>query len=603
MLRFFTLHNLPWILLWIGLAFLIVTLGVMIRTSWGQSHPLRKCAGLSLLAHLLLLCYATTVEIVTATGGYTHNISVTLVDGAEEGSDDPAAVADDSADPPGVGVVDGKDPPAEAREQPSLPPPLLSAPTAEAIPPAPPLADLPANAEPEKPVADAKPEEKPSEAAPAEDHDASVAKLPEPPDTSADSQWQSGDANTESAPTDTKKSAAASQPMVEVASAPVASRGIPEVYSDRFATDRAELVRRRGGSAESEAAVQAALAWLAANQSADGRWDADRFGAGRETAALGQNRQGAGARADTAMTGLALLAFMGAGNTHKQGPYAKNVQRGLEFLIASQGKDGNLAGESETYAYMYCHGMATFALCEAYAMSGDKRLEGPAKAAINYTLGGQIKATGGWRYRQIESPGEQGDTSQLGWQWMSLKSAEMADIDVPPAAREGVARFLGIVSSGASGGKASYRLGERPTRTMTAEALVCREFLGMPRENPAAEEAANFVLEELPGAGKINMYYWYYATLGMYQLQGPKWDRWNQAMQNTLVPKQRTDGEAAGSWDPECIWGGYGGRVYSTAMSALCLEVYYRYLPVYRSSQVRSRSSAQSVSRRLIMRV
>ncbi len=378
--------------------------------------------------------------------------------------------------------------------------------------------------------------------------------------------------------------AAESQPMVEVASAPIASRGVPDAYADRFAADRAELVRRRGGSAESEAAVQNALQWLADNQSADGRWDADRYGAGHETAALGQNRQGAGARADTAMTGLALLAFLGAGNTHQHGDYAKNVRRGLEFLIASQGSDGNLAGQAETYAYMYCHGMATFALCEAYAVSGDKRLEGPAKAAINYTLGGQIKATGGWRYRQIESPGEQGDTSQLGWQWMSLKSAEMAGIDVPPAAREGVARFLTRVSSGPSGGKASYRPGERATRTMTAEALVCREFLGMPRTNPAADEAANFVLEELPGSSKINLYYWYYATLGMYQLQGPYWDRWNQAMQNTLVPRQRTDGEAAGSWDPECIWGGYGGRVYSTAMSALCLEVYYRYLPLYRSN-------------------
>ncbi len=284
------------------------------------------------------------------------------------------------------------------------------------------------------------------------------------------------------------------------------------------------------------------------------------------------------------MTGLALLAFLGAGNTHQHGDYAKNVRSGLEFLIANQGSDGNLAGQAETYAYMYCHGMATFALCEAYAMSGDKRLEGPAKAAINYTLGGQIKATGGWRYRQIESPGEQGDTSQLGWQWMSLKSAEMAGIDVPPATRDGVARFLTRVSSGPSGGKASYRPGERATRTMTAEALVCREFLGMPRTNPATDEAANFVLEELPGTNKTNLYYWYYATLGMYQLQGPYWDRWNQAMQNTLVPRQRTDGEAAGSWDPECIWGGYGGRVYSTAMSALCLEVYYRYLPLYRSN-------------------
>ena len=41
------------------------------------------------------------------------------------------------------------------------------------------------------------------------------------------------------------------------------------------------------------------------------------------------------------------------------------------------------------------------------------------------------------------------------------------------------------------------------------------------------------------------------------------------------------DGQAAGTWDPDPQWGGYGGRVYSTATAALCLEVYYRYLPIY----------------------
>ena len=449
----------------------------------------------------------------------------------------------------------------------STPPPLLSSPTVE-------------------PSTETKPTEPGGEQLQPIDTATPVAKLPEPPQTSNDSQWQSGD----SAAVDTRRRQRPPPRQLQrhnrslkVSSAPIASRGVPEIYSDRLSADRGELVRRRGGSAESEAAVQAALEWLAANQSADGRWDADRFGAGHESAVLGQNRQGAGAKADTAMTGLALLAFLGAGNTHQHGQYAQNVRRGLEFLIASQGKDGNLAGEAETYAYMYCHGMATFALCEAYAMSGDQRLEAPAKAAINYTLGGQIKSTGGWRYRQIESPGEQGDTSQLGWQWMALKSAELAGIDVPPSARDGVARFLTQVSSGANGGKASYRPGERPTRTMTAEALVCRQFLACRARVPRQPKQRLSCRKNCPTRRRSILYYWYYGTLSMYQLQGPYWDRWNQAMQNTLVNKQRTDGDAAGSWDPECIWGGYGGRVYSTAMSALCLEVYYRYLPLYRS--------------------
>jgi hypothetical protein len=89
-------------------------------------------------------------------------------------------------------------------------------------------------------------------------------------------------------------------------------------------------------------------------------------------------------------------------------------------------------------------------------------------------------------------------------------------------------------------------------------------------------------MNELRSPERINLYYWYYATLGMYQLQGDHWQRWNAAMQNTLVKRQRLDGDLAGSWDPDCLWGGYGGRIYSTAVSALCLEVYYRYLPIYR---------------------
>ena len=100
-------------------------------------------------------------------------------------------------------------------------------------------------------------------------------------------------------------------------------------------------------------------------------------------------------------------------------------------------------------------------------------------------------------------------------------------------------------------------------------------------DTPACDEAGDYVLGELPGDGKPNYYYWYYATLATYQLQGEHWRRWNDALQRTLLDSQETAGAAAGSWSPESVWGGYGGRVYTTALAALCLEVYYRYLPLY----------------------
>src|SRR5215831_1424095 len=98
--RFLTHPQLAWILLWLGLAFLILALLVMIRTSWGQSHPLRKCAALSLLAHLLLAGYATTVHIVTGVAGaHRGGMNLLLVDGSADGSDDgyDESVADSSA--------------------------------------------------------------------------------------------------------------------------------------------------------------------------------------------------------------------------------------------------------------------------------------------------------------------------------------------------------------------------------------------------------------------------------------------------------------------------------------------------------------------------
>jgi hypothetical protein len=354
---------------------------------------------------------------------------------------------------------------------------------------------------------------------------------------------------------------------------------IPGIYKLRVAPDRARLAQQQGGTKETEAAVNAALNWLASNQSADGRWDASQFGAGREDKVLGHDRRGAGANADTGMSGLALLAFLGAGHTHRDGQYQETVARGLDFLIRSQASDGNLAGTAELYAAMYCHGMASIALSEAFALTNDQRLERPLRRAINYTLASQHATAGGWRYR----PGDrQGDTSQLGWQLMVLRSAKLAGIPIPKQSEEGMIRFLRSVEAGRHGGLASYRAGERPNRTMTAEAMVCRHFLGLPADEPdAAREAGDFLLEELPGQGRANLYYWYYATMAMHQLQGDYWQTWNRALRKALVESQRIDGRDAGSWDTNTVWGGYGGRVYTTAMGALCLEVYYRFLPLY----------------------
>ena len=233
----------------------------------------------------------------------------------------------------------------------------------------------------------------------------------------------------------------------------------------------------------------------------DGRWEARRNEAGRETTPDGRSRPNAGADADTGMTGLALLAMLGAGNTHLRGGYPENVRRGLNFLLQSQDAEGCLSGTADRYAAMYCHAIATFALGEAYGMTGERRLEQPLRRAIDYTIAAQDPYGGGWRYR----PHDAGDTSQLGWQFMALKSAQTAGIPMPETTRQGIIRYLQSVASHGNGGLASYRPLEAPSRTMTAEAMLCWQFLGISRDHPACDEAANYLLSAPPGVGPTEL--------------------------------------------------------------------------------------------------
>lgn len=357
----------------------------------------------------------------------------------------------------------------------------------------------------------------------------------------------------------------------------------PAEYALRTAPDRAQAAQRYGATPESEAAVKGALLWLAKHQSADGRWDVVRLEGGREPLVLGQHRDQAGIGADTGISGLAILAFLGAGHTHLKGEHRETVRKGLEFLINSQAADGNLAGSSRRFAKMYCHAMATCALSEAYVLTKDERLLPALRGAIKYCIDAQSRSTGGWRYQ----PHDPGDMSQHGWQVMALRSAELAGLDVPRTTRQMAAQFVDQCSLGTHRGLASYRPGEGASRSMTAEALACRHFLGMNPSAAQVREAQEYLLSELPRAETANLYYWYYATLALHQSQDEAWRRWNKSLQATLIGRQRTDGDFAGSYDPgtSCLWGGYGGRAYTTAMSALCLEVYYRFLPLHADSR------------------
>ena len=340
---------------------------------------------------------------------------------------------------------------------------------------------------------------------------------------------------------------------------------------------------------ETEAAIERGLAYLAERQNEDGSWSLQGHG---EEVLL---------HSDTAATGLSLLAFQGAGYTHRQHQYAGNVARGLKFLIDHQRTNGDLyrrenAASNQNVA-LYSHGIASLALCEAFGMTQDPELRKPAQMALGYIVATQHRRYGGWRY----TPQVSADTSVTGWMMMALKSGELSGLEVPEETYDGIDRWLDLARPNPqrpdryrynpfAPDTPTQRHGRIPTPSMTSVGILMRMYSGWQREQPAMQSAADYLLEHPPRIGtptspKRDTYYWYYATQVMFHMGGDYWERWNRSLKPILLDAQIIRGPQAGSWDPELPipdrWGPHGGRLYVTTLNLLNLEIYYRHLPIY----------------------
>jgi hypothetical protein len=338
---------------------------------------------------------------------------------------------------------------------------------------------------------------------------------------------------------------------------------------------RVEMVKREGGTTLTEAAVARGLRWLAVHQEPEGRWRLRGFSDHQDC----NGRCGGDAQlvSDSAATSLALLPFLGAGQTHLTGIYSDVVARGLDWLIVQQAEDGDLRGNSRGQPGMYAHGQAAIVLSEAYAMTGDPRLREPAQRAIDFIVRAQHRR-GGWRYQ----PGERGDTSVLGWQLMALQSARVAGLHVPYQTLAAAEEYLDEVTSD-DGFRYSYQPRREPTHVMTAEALLCRLYLGWPHDEPRLQQGLDWMVRRNPARiDEPDIYYWYYATQTLHHVGGPRWEEWNERLREVLVELQCRQGHEAGSWDPIGPHSDAGGRIYMTSLAVCILEVYYRHAPIFR---------------------
>ena len=357
----------------------------------------------------------------------------------------------------------------------------------------------------------------------------------------------------------------------------IGARHVPGGVDGRSGATRVKLLEEGGGNTRSEAAVAAGLKWIIRHQALDGHWGMHDFHAHGKC-----NCSGAGGNHDVAGTAFGLLPLLGVGETHngtgKNHLYSKNVERGLKWLITRQGADGAFSGNG------YEHAIAAIAICEAYSVTADPVLKGPAQRAVNACVAWQ-HADGGFRY----SPRTPGDLSVSGWFVQALKSGYLAGLQVPNGTWNGINAYLDSVSN-PEGSMYGYTEA-KPAPTVTAVGLLSRQYMGWGPRSVGLLKGSEYLSKLPPSANFRNIYYYYYATQVMYHqgaVNPEGWQQWNEKMRDLLIDTQDQGLNAdrrdqKGSWSAEGdAWGGQLGRLGYTSLCLLTLEVYYRHLPLYR---------------------
>jgi len=308
-------------------------------------------------------------------------------------------------------------------------------------------------------------------------------------------------------------------------------------------------------------AVDAALKFLASKQHEDGSWDSG-FG--------GPN---------AGICSLALLAFMANGDTPDRGKYCDTVAKGLAYIITLPDKANGMIVDHPSQGPMYCHGISTIMLSEAYGMTKSEEVKKRLDAAVKLILQAQKiqkdpNSKGGWRYQPNSTDS---DISCSGWQLVALRSAKNCDLEVP---KEAIEEAIGYIKRcGHPAGGFGYQPGGGPQQARTGTGVLALQLCGLYDDALVVKGADYLMHNPLKFESEFFYYALYHCSNAMFQAGDKYWDFWKPYIEKLLLEKQNKDG----SWPPSPGDGNAStaGPIYMTSMATLALSIQYRYLPIY----------------------
>lgn len=336
------------------------------------------------------------------------------------------------------------------------------------------------------------------------------------------------------------------------------------------------------GARPAERAIASAFVWLARHQNNDGSWHIDYTAKCKDASCS----HGGSLKNDTAATALAILQLLGAGAATPayKSRYTPVANRGLAWLASDMRAAADPAtGKART---MSAHGLASVCFCEWYAAAPNEENGAAARAALKLIADRQ-NSDGGWG----EKPGDASDMIVVAWQMMALRSAQLAKIAVAPAVTERARKFVQACSHGKYDGLFSDAPAKKVSPTATAIGVLTLLYLGAQSDDLGVAEGKAYLLQHLASAEHPDPLYWFFATQAMHYQRDPDWLAWNRQVRNVIVKMQATakDQCAAGSWICEAPDGpplvADGGRLVTTSLCTLTLEVYYCYLQIFRPTE------------------